>query len=614
MNKTTIVAIAIIAIVVVSAVAYYLYYLPGDEWAEWKDTLIIGTTWVMINPDPHVGTSTGLDHNIAPAISDHLFWQSYDNPGMIQGQLAEEFEVRYETVDDVEMPYLWVKLKEGLHFNDGSEVTAEDIAYSFRRLIRDDVGVEQLGVIQWGFNYDQFEDDFIVAVSKYEVKMRLTTSFPMVAILLSGYAVNVALPISEAVGEAYPVGSNEIAELGLTGPLIQVEAIPQDRVVLEVREDYKDPQTGGWATGMGKADEKWPPAWSRCVIRTYGDSSALALALTKGDIDVSLGDLTATDILGFMDNPDITVAEQSGGIYRYLALNYKFPPLNDIKVRQAIAYTLDFTENVETVKQGLAEVAESCVHSYYPYFIPAFKDRYGVKNITKAMELLSQAGYEEGFTTKMVIAGHYAPIEEERNEALIIQDQLSDIGIDLEIEQVDSGTWKEMRRDGAIPIFMGGFYPDFPDPENDIEILSMHGGQIGYYDELSNQTKYPEEIYHFNEMNDLIEEGMELWDPDIPPEENTARQEVYEQQQEIFAEEVFYLPAYFGKGFLCSRAYVKNLKAHPVITNFCTPGILACWKEPPTTDSSLLMSNLWLAVPIASLVHRRHAKSAKNIK
>ena len=595
MNRKIIVAIALVAVIVTSVVAYVYYYVPimeeESEWEDWENTLVIGGTHEIENIDPHLGW-VGLDHYIRPLIADNLWWSPWDEPGVVKGQLAESYEVKYELIDGDMLPYIDVGLREGLHWNDGTEIVASDVVFSNRRHLEKDIG--RLGTFKWIYNYERFGDDTWVELSKYHVKIRVKTAFPLVVLALCGGSTQTTVIMSESAADEYGEGF-DVAKYGTSGPLVLKEYVADEKIVLEVREDYKDPAVGGWVEGMGKADEVWPPKWKTLVIRLYADSATLAMALKMGDIDISVGDHSLQEIKELQADPNIEVQAMPGGCNRYLAINFGFPPLDDIRVRQAIAYALDPSVNVETVKLGLAAPAYSVVHPNYDYYTPAFQDKYGLHGSTdleKARALLAEAGYSEGFEIDYVQAGHYGSEEEEQMDALIIQEQLAKIGITVNIQMVDSGTWKTLRTEGKIAMFMPGFYPDFPGPSNDIEILSQHGYQIHLFDLMENETKYPESVYRVQEFMDLVEEGQDLWDPSIPAAENTERAANYIKQQELIADCVYTIPYYFTQGFLCSRTYVKNLHQHWFMRNWDTPGILAAYKERPVTAQMSTFSGL----------------------
>jgi ABC-type transport system substrate-binding protein len=267
---------------------------------------------------------------------------------------------------------------------------------------------------------------------------------------------------------------------------------------------------------------------------------------------------------------------------RRLMLNFQVEELRNKKVRQAIAYALDPSENVEKIYLGTAGVARGTVHDEYPYAIPSFYNAYWQypreERLARAEQLLIDAGYPggEGIEFTVSVCPNYGTIEDEKGDALIIQNQLAEIGITVHVEELDTSTWKSRKLAGTLDAHMDGFYPDFPDPSNCVsEMITSrwaHGGYPVLYD---NPEMYPE--FRFMEMMDLIDEGYELWDPDIPWDENPAREANYILQQEIMAEDVYVVPYFYQAGFLVHTNELVGFEPYWEHKNLWTPGLLASY-------------------------------------
>lgn len=579
--------VAVVLIVVVGLAFYLNHYFSVEQEAarlqEWKDTLVIGTTWQMQNADPQIAARAGLDHHILYLISNSIFWSPADQCGAIKGCLAESYQVKSEMINDSKSYYIEVKLREGLHFNDGEEITADDTVYSFHRCYEVDPTV--VSIYNTAFDFERFGYDTWVVVDKYTLKMRVPSSFPMHPIAINGLACISVPLVSRSAAEKYGEGLGT-STYGLSGPLIMKECDIGDKIVLEVREDYITPGTNGWVEGMGGMVD-WPPKWKQCIWRMYADSAALAMALKTGEVDISYGMHSVGEIKELMDDETVDVHTSSLGATRFLMMNYANPPFDDLKVRKAIVLALDPMENIEKTKLGMASPAYSPVHEDYPYYTPVFQDMYQLfghrteEKLDEARALLAEAGYSDGLKITMSVGGLYGTEEEEKSDALIIQSQLADIGIDLEVKIMDAGTWKMFKNEGKLEMYMAGFYPDYPDPFNDVSSMAADSwnGRQYHWSLILNETAFPDS--RGQEYYALWNECRDLWDPNISPEQNIERRDNFIKQQEITAECVYYIPYYRSEGYICTRTYVKNFSLHWSYTDLSCPGILAVYKESP---------------------------------
>jgi len=246
-------------------------------------------------------------------------------------------------------------------------------------------------------------------------------------------------------------------------------------------------------------------------------------------------------------NPEINVQIAEGmGTTKVLAMNRRpeFAPLNDTRVRTAIAYAVFPEEIVEKVLYGTGVVANSPVHPNFPYHIPVFDEIRKFtpeERIAKAKQLLSEAGYPDGFKTDFWTRGG-----EEREIVTIIQSQLKKIGIDTEIKQIESAVFRDMEIGGKISMWIDGWAPDYADPDTDL-YYSMHTSSKTY---LAGESGY-----NSSSADYLLKLGKDLYDPTGDPPE---RREVYEDLQKIYLEDVVGVVLFFDSDWGAQRSYVKG--------------------------------------------------------
>ena len=292
----------------------------------------------------------------------------------------------------------------------------------------------------------------------------------------------------------------------------------------------------------------------RVVVKFFADSTTMRLALEKGEIDIAWKDLTKPDLQAIIKNPNIVVEQSPSGYTRYLAMNWKVKPFDDVRVRRAVAYALNPKEIVDATQLGFAELAKSPVHPWMAYYTPYFDQLYdqSSSNVEKAKQLLAEAGYSGGVATEIWVTGRFDNMATESQVATIIAAQLGKAGIKVEIKQVEWGLYLDKVRATAVPgMAIGGWKFDYPDPDTDIIYMMTYenGKGRGFY----------EWGYKNLTADALISRGRELYNPNVSPEQNTERKAVYEKIQMIHAQDVVNVPLFFSTEY---EAYRKDVKGY----------------------------------------------------
>jgi len=123
-----------------------------------------------------------------------------------------------------------------------------------------------------------------------------------------------------------------------------------------------------------------------------------------------------------------------------LYLNNSFAPFSDVRVRQALCYAIDVDGILALTADGHGtKLGSSMYPAFGKYFDPALADAYP-HNVEKAKQLLSEAGYPNGFTFTITVPSNYTP---HVDTAIVMVEQLKEVGITAEINQVDWNTWVE---------------------------------------------------------------------------------------------------------------------------------------------------------------------------
>lgn len=348
----------------------------------------------------------GLDpHTITAAASIRIFKQIYntlidvdDNMNFIP-ELAEDWD------QPDELTYIF-KLRKGVKFHNGREMVAEDVKYSFERVL--DPEVAAIGKSY----YDMI--DTIEIVDDYTIKFRLTEPFaPFLTNLTSLYGAIVPKEVVEENGSLMQVACG-------TGPFKLKEWIPDNKIILEKNSDY-------FEEGLPKLDG--------VEYYVMTDESSRIAAIRTGKVD--LIKLPASGVSLLEGNTDVVIKPYQSNEYSYLGFNLDLDKFKDVGVRQAISYAVNRQEIIDLAYNGEASVSGFVTPAMGRWAIDYANEDLYQQNIEKAKQLMADAGYPDGFETKISV-GLYDDI---RATGEILQKQLERIGIKASIENLESGQY-----------------------------------------------------------------------------------------------------------------------------------------------------------------------------
>ena len=328
-------------------------------------------------------------YSISNNIFDPLF--TYDSDMKMQPCLATE----YEWADDTTLK---LTLREGVKFHDGSDMNAEDVKFTLDL-------IDQRGALFVG-NYDgcTIDDD-------YHVTVKLKAPNPaFLSILTLPQASVVPAEYDEAAFGANPIG---------TGPYKLKEAVEGDYYTLERFDDY-------WG-------EK--PDLTKVTYKIIENADSILLSLQSGAVDV-FAHLTTNQIQQLGDG--FHVEEGTMNLVQALYLNNAEKPFDDVRVRQALCYAIDRQQILDLAFDGYGTLLGS---SMYPAFSKYFDDEltnYYTYNTEKAKELLTEAGYPNGFDMTITVPSNY---QSHMDTAQVIVEQLKAVGINATIQPVTWESW-----------------------------------------------------------------------------------------------------------------------------------------------------------------------------
>jgi len=374
--------------------------------------------------------AVGFDpHKVPAASSIAIFRHIYeglattDGDGNIIPVLAESWTIEDDTT------YIF-KLREGVKFHNGREMTSEDVKYSFERIINP----ETASIAASFFN--NIEE--ILAPDRYTVVFKLKDI--QADFLLNLTNVNAAIVPQEVVEE-----NGDLMQVCVgTGPFVLNEWVPDNYTSLTKFEDH-------WEPGVPKVDEL------RFIVMK--DEAARIAALRTGTVHISSITPEAATLLQGQAN--LNIIEYPTLNYMYWAFNVTKPPFDDPRVRLAMSWAIDRQEIIDVVFNGQAVLTGPVPASNVAWALPIEEVPSYQTDREKAKALLAEAGYADGLSFKIKTAASYPHYID---TAVTIQHQLKQIGVDVEIELVEWGAyidaWTNNDHDSMVGNNGGGQTPD----------------------------------------------------------------------------------------------------------------------------------------------------------
>ena len=438
-------------------------------------------------------------------------------------------------------PLTWIfHLREGMKFHNGEEVTAEDLVYAWRQF---------LPVTDFEAPRNRlFMVDEIIKMDDYSVKVKLTEPFaPFLSVIAAGYMAPVPKDLVEEKGHEWfnrnPVGS---------GPFKLVEWKKGEQVVLERFEDY-------W---MKK------PNLESVVFRPIPESAVVTTELLTGGVDLSAR-VATDDIPRLKDNPDVIIDTSGGLSYFYMAFNLWTSekanivarqdvgenPFSDIRVRKAIYHAVPWNR----IADELFKYDVSGARSYGPippamgqYYNPELEDIALEYDPDKAKELLEEAGYPDGFETRI-----FAPVDPNRETfATMAKTYLQRVGIEASIKVLEWSVYLPKLASGDADMFLLGWLMA-PDPYN-VHYYLFHSDSWG---PPGNRQRYKNE-----KVDELINKGQKITDVE-------ERIEIYKELQRMIMSEYPHIPLYYTNEVRPYNKRVQDFQAHsalgfPLVTSW----------------------------------------------
>lgn len=424
---------------------------------------------VQIGPDPET-----IDPALNSAVDGgNMLLHAYEclltvgEDGTLQPGQAESYDVSEDGLT-------WTfHLRDGLKWSDGSDLTANDFVYSWKRVCDPEVAAPYaetvLGMVK---GYDEAINGNLDAlgVSAPDDSTLVVELANPCSYFGSLAAFATLSPVQEATieanGEAWATAPETYVS---NGPFYMTEWVPGSHITFSKNPYY-------WNADAIKLD--------RLKFVLMEDSNAAYSAYQTGEV-LMIKDVPTEEIPSLTGTDDFYV-DPIIGTY-YISLNIQKAPFDDVNVRKALSLAIDREYVASTLMQGTYTAAGN-------FMGPGWMDTDGTEfmsnanggkpyidttnfeaNLEEAKQLLADAGYPdgEGFPTISYTtndAGYHKVVAE------YLQQAWAELGIDLQVNIVEWSSFTPMRRSGDFEVARNGWVGDYSDPSNMLELFCTTNG------------------------------------------------------------------------------------------------------------------------------------------
>ena len=416
-------------------------------------------------------------------------------------------------------------LRSGVRFHDGTPFDAAAVVFSFERQIIPEHAAHEPDFV-WARSYQNIKQ--VKALGPMRVQFQIERPYaPFLANLAIGPAAIVSPTAVRRWGTKFgrhPVG---------TGPYRFLEWIPGDRITLERNDDY-------WDT----------PARTRYLIMLQlPDARQRLQALESGAADI-VQQLSPDDIPLVRLDPDLRLVSAPAALVSYIALNTQRRPLDDPRIRRAIAHAIRRDAIVRYVYQGLATPA---VGPLPPNVWGARSDlvSFGY-DPERARTLLAEAGFSGAASRPLrlfapSVSRQYVPAPD--RVASVVRNCLEEVGLPVEIVTLEPAELQRALWAGEHDLALTGWFGANGDPDNFLYTLLDSDNTTGAHP--SNVAFYSNAWFH-----DIIGMAQRITD-------RAERERLYSQAQAIVANDTPWVPRAHRMVMFATRADIKGLSVQP---------------------------------------------------
>ena len=431
-----------------------------------------------------------------------------------EGELASEIR----TSDDGKA--ITFVLRNGVKFHDGKPFTSADVRYTFDELFR------TKAYKSFAF-FDTVNKASVAHIKSIETPDEGTVVFNIDRPALKNQLLSnlVAIPIvsqdSSAQLRAQPIG---------TGPFKFVAFDQsQNTVELQAFPEYWD----------------GAPKVQKLKVKTVTDASALQAELQSGGVDLAPvpSNLPPDSLKQMSSLSNLKVEQFDGSNIQYVGLNTTSPPLDKVKVRQAIAYSIDREKIIRELLSGQGKIAHSILPEGSWAYTPGTVYSY---DPAKAKQLLREAGYMNEPITFKFSSGNAAY----SSYAQAIQNMLVEAGLNVQIETLDPNTIRENLAKGQFQMNTGAWIGGNQDPiflKDLFTTAKIPGEGVS----CCNRSRYSNP-----EVDSLLNDAVNETD-------RAKAKELYHRAWTLISNDMPLVPLWYPANMVVANKRIGNIKINP---------------------------------------------------
>lgn len=320
-----------------------------------------------------------------------------------------------ESIEQVSPTEIAFTLKPGRMFHDGyGEMTAEDVKWSFEAYANLEVDGKPSS-----YRADWAALDRVEVTGKYSGRILLTSPAPQLWLVVLPEVSGLIFSKAAWDDGHYRPENSPVKVIG-TGPYMFAEWEPNQQIVLRANPDYAGPA----------------PDFEAVNLRVVRDPKTAELALRSDELQFATIEPASAAAMAEIADTEVLKLDSINIVW--LGINVEKEPFTDPRVREAIRAAIDIEQVVQGAYDGAVSRANSIIA---PRILGHWEDApVYTRDVAKARSLLQEAGFGRGFDTRLTLLNRPAY----QSIGQIVQAMLSEIGINLELEVLDGGSFWSM--------------------------------------------------------------------------------------------------------------------------------------------------------------------------
>lgn len=443
-------------------------------------------------------------------VYQHLLDRSEEKSGEFTGTLAESWEIADDGLSAT------FHLRKGVKFQNGEEMKASDVVFSFHEMAN-------FPTVISGLDFIKFKD--VKATDDYTVVIPLASPSSTLLWILSDS--NIVIVNEKAYKE---MGDSVATRMCGTGPfkVNDGDYMLNDHLTLTRNDDY-------WG-------EK--PALEKVTIRFIPEGTQAIMELEAGGIDASL-DVPMLDYQRIKESDKLKLEEFPMTLVDMISFNNSLKPFDDVRVRQAMAYAISREDIQKSVYMGLGTIPYSAIPPNIFGYTNEFEgDKWPYKvDYEKSKALLKEAGYPDGFSFVLLV-------DEDVNRqktSEIIKNQLANIGVTANLQIVQQTVVNDMIAQNKAQSWLLAVNASTMEAD---KALYIRYHISGAYNGGSNFVRFSNK-----EFSDLLDQARLSTDDD-------EKLQYYKKAQEIWVDQVPSVPYWNRLNVVASVKGLKGLKSY----------------------------------------------------